>query len=455
MDSDTARTLFVFNVTSPEAHAEVRPLIAYLHGLDVFCIIHTTPHARVDEWKAMENTAVFVTPQVSPLLQPLLDAPFFFDLAVALAYARGLSPAQIDSPRNLAKSVTTTGAERRVVVEARSELHNVTLEQFAGSHRARAAWDPGAGGPSRAAYRATIALRAALSVIRDPLPARIGLGDDRHLLVVTDTEDTENGAHMAAAAWHELLGMDLAVYRRFISDLYRPPAGTAWLRLVRAGIVLTLRDAHTIALPADMSPLQLELLSAVYLTGLAVRLARQRELDVAAWQTGLAQIPFLVAGVLGDRALAGTVRDALAPYTGAGYDKFQIIGGGQDYAAAASMARSLRMRGFVAEELYTDSAWHGPLATVGGGDAEHDTLIVILATDPLFQAAALVDTQVYRTRDAPVFLVVPEGNETAAPVRGVEAGTVLSLPGCPRPFLPLVGAAFGEVLARQMAALAA
>lgn len=453
VDTDAARPLFVFNVTSPQAHAEARPLIAYLQGLDLFCIIHSTPHAFVAEWRDMPNTAVFETPQVSPHLQPLLDAPFFFDFAVALAYARDLTPAEIDSPRNLAKSVTTTGAERRSAVEARPELDNITLERFAHTQSAEAAWNARKGAPTRAAFAATVALRAALSVLGDPLPERLDLTDVRHLLVVSDTEATENGAHMAGVAWHELLDIDLVVYRRFISSLHQPAPDTAWLKIVRAGAVLALRDANTVALPADMSPLQLEMLSAVYLTGLAIRLARRRGQDVAAWQSGLAQMPFIIDGVLSDRQLATAVTAALGPYLSLGYDKVQIVGGGQDYAAAASMARSLRMRGFVAEELYTDSAWHGPLATVGGGDAEHDTLIIILATDPLFQAAALVDTQVYRTRNAPVVLVVPQGNEEAPTLRDVQANAIITLPPCPRPFLPLVNAAFGEVLARQMATL--
>lgn len=451
VDTDAARPLFVFNVTSPQAHAEARPLIAYLKGLDLFCVIHTTPHAFVSEWRDMPNTAVFETPQLSPHLQPLLDAPFFFDFAVALAYARQLSPAEIDSPRNLAKSVTTTGAERRSAVEARPELRNITLAQFAQSRSTPVAWDARKGAPTRAAFAATVALRAALSVLGDPLPERLDLTDERHLLVICDTEATENGAHMAAAAWQELLGIDLVVYRRFISSLHQPAPDTAWLKIVRAGAVLSLRDAHTVALPGDMSPLQLELLNAVYLTGLAIRLARRRGQDVTAWERGLAQMPLLVDEVLSDPALATKVTDALAPYLRVGYDKVQIIGGGQDYAAAASMARSLRMRGFVAEELYTDSAWHGPLATVGGGDAEHDTLIIILATDPLFQAAALVDTQVYRTRNAPVILLTPQGNEEAPTLRDVQASIVIAVPACPRPFLPLVNAAFGAVLARQMA----
>ncbi|MFW6069639.1 MAG: SIS domain-containing protein [bacterium] len=448
-ENDARRVLFVLNASTPAAHREAQAIISYLETLRVPCLIHCTPHERLAQWQALEEATVFVTPQASPPLQPLLDALFFFELAVGLGYARGLTAAQIDSPRNLAKSVTTTGAERRTAVEARRELQNVNLAQFARSKRGQDAWDAGRATPTRAALGATAALRTALSVLSDPLPTVLQLEPQQHLLVVTDTEATENGAQMAATAWQELLGMDLLVYRRFISRVQEPPPDTAWLRLVRAGIILTARDAHTIALPADLSPLQLELLSAVYLMGLAVRVARQRGGRLDDWQQGLAQMPLLLAEMMGSALLKERLHGALAPYMAAGYDKFQIIGGGQDFAAAASVARSLRMRGVVAEELYTDSAWHGPLATVGGPQPADDALIVILATDPLFQAASLVDAQVYRARQATVLLAVPAGNEQAATVRGVGAAGIVPLPACPRPFLPLVGAVFGHLLARE------
>jgi hypothetical protein len=391
---------------------------------------------------------------VSNLFQPLIDAPFFFDLAVALAYARGLSPEEIDRPRNLAKSVTTTGAERRAEVEARHEFHNVTLADFGSGRLAQAAWDSAKAQPSRAALRATVALRGAMAVISEPLPEGLALHhEDDHLIIVTDTEATENAAQMAAVAWQDLLGIDLTMYRRFISDLPEVTAGTGLLRLIRAGAVLSVRDAHTIALPTDLSPLQLELLAGVYLTSLAVRLARLRGTDTTLWEAGLAQLPLMIAEMLTDPALAQQVGAALSPFVCAGYDKAQIIGGGQDHASAHSIARSFRMQGFMAEALYTDSAWHGPLATVGGPDADHDTLIFILATDPLFQPAALVDTQVYRTRYAPVLLVVPEGNQDSPAVRGVEPSAVLTVPAVPRPFVPVVNVALGAVLTQEMTRL--
>jgi hypothetical protein len=367
-----------------------------------------------------------------------------------MAYARGLSPEEIDRPRNLAKSVTTTGAERRAAVEARRDFRNVSLSRFNDGRLARTAWDLVRSGPSRAALRATTALRAGVAVISEPLPEQFAFDHQAHLVVGTDTKATENAAYMAAAAWQELLDMDLTVYRRFISELPQVSPDTALLRIVRAGAVLAARDAHTVALPSDLSPLQLELLGAVYLIGMATRLARRRGVETRLWEAGLAQLPLVIAEMLADRSLTGAIKTTLNPFVEAGYDKAQIIGGGQDYASASSMARSLRARGFMAEALYTDSAWHGPLATVGGPDAEHDTLIVILATDPLFQATALVDTQVYRARNAPVLLVVPEGNQNLQAVRGVEASAVLAVPAVPRAFVPVINATFGELLSRHM-----
>jgi glucosamine 6-phosphate synthetase-like amidotransferase/phosphosugar isomerase protein len=187
--------------------------------------------------------------------------------------------------------------------------------------------------------------------------------------------------------------------------------------------------------------------------GLAIRLARHRGINSGEWEASLVQIPLLATTILGDRQLRAVLEGVLSPYVAAGYDKIQIIGGGQDHAAAASIACSLRSLGFLAEALYTDSAWHGPLATVGGPDADHDTLIVILATDPLFQAAALVDTQVYRTRNAAVILLVPEGNQDLQAVHAVDASAVVAVPAVPRAFLPLTNAIVGSILAEQFAHL--
>ncbi|MEJ2597627.1 MAG: hypothetical protein P8Z00_04800 [Anaerolineales bacterium] len=452
VEEDRWRTLFIINATSAESQRDAGPILHYLRDLGVFCLVHTTPHDELSAWQAIPSAVVFVSPKVSDLLQPLIDVLFFFDLAVDLAYARGLSPEEIDRPRNLAKSVTTTGAERRKDIEQRLEFNNPSLEEFASAPSASLAWDARAGGPTRAALRATIALRSALSVINEPLPVQLALDSPQHLLILCDDEATENAAHMASGSWQELLGLDVTVYRRFINELTSTPPGTALLRIIRAGAVLSIRDDRTIALPADLSPFQWELLGTLYLNALAVRLARQHGVDTHTWEIGLYRLPLLIEQVLSDTALQEAIDAALSPLLAAGYDKAQIIGGGQDFAAAHSIARSLRSRGFMAEALYTDSAWHGPLATVGGEDAEHDTLIVILATDPLFQAAALVDTQVYRTRHAPVLLVVPQGNQDLPGVRGVEASAILALPPVPRPLTPLINATLGEVLARQIAA---
>jgi glucosamine 6-phosphate synthetase-like amidotransferase/phosphosugar isomerase protein len=444
VEHDRHRTLFVINASSPEAQGEAQAVIHYLQALGLFCLIHTTVPELVGRWQRDGQSEVFISAQVSPALQPLVDAPFFFELAVALAYARGLSPEEIDRPRNLAKSVTTTGAEPREEVEARREFDNIDLPTFVQGAQLEA------GGPS---LRDALWLQGALAAINEPLPPELALDGARHLVAVTDVEATENGARMAAAAWQELMDIDLAVYRRYLPELPQVQPGTALLRFVRAGAVPAERAERTIALPSDLNPLQLELLTAVYLTGLAIRLARQRGQETGLWQAGLARLPRIIARLLADDDLARETAGALAPLVAAGYDKAQIIGGGQDYAAADSLARALRMRGFMAEALYTDSAWHGPLATVGGPGAEHDTLVIVLATDPLFQAVAMVDTQVYRVRGAHVILVVPAGNLERPAVRGVGAEAVLTVPPVPRPFTALVNAALGQVLADQMSQL--
>ncbi len=450
---DRQRTLFIINVTGQTEQREARAIIDYLRVLEVFCLIHTTPNPDVETWQAISTVEVFVSPYLSVLLQPLIDVLFFFDLAVAIAYARGLSPEEIDRPRNLAKSVTTTAAERRADIEIRPEFNNVTLANFDAGRLAQTAWDSVRGRPSRAALHATVAMRAALAHMTEPLPAGLAIGPDKHLIILTDAEATENAAQMAAVAWQRLLGIDFAVYRRFINDRPDIADDTALFRFIRAGALLHIVDPHTIALPVDMSPLQLELLASVYLMSLGVRLARQRGVDTTQWEAGLAQLPLVIDQIFSDSELVQNIAAVLSPYITIGYDKLQIIGGGQDFASARSIARSFRSWGFMAEALYTDSAWHGPLATVGGPDADHDTLIIILATDPLFQSAALVDTQVYRTRHASVMLVVPEGSQDSLTVRGVDPSAVLTVPSVPRPFVPLPNVALGAVLAQEMARL--
>jgi glucosamine 6-phosphate synthetase-like amidotransferase/phosphosugar isomerase protein len=450
---DRQRTLFIINATSEESRKEATTVISYLNALGVFCIVHTTPDQQSEPWRSFENVEIFQSPQVSEALQPLIDAPFFFDFAVAMAYGRGLSPREIDRPRNLAKSVTTTGAEKRSDVESRYEFTNISLEEFAWNGSSNKAWDANFKRPNRAALQASTSLRSALAVLSDPLPDRLALSPDEHLLLVTDSEATENAGQMARAAWVELLRLEITVFRRFLEELPLSSEGTKLIHLVRAGAILKVLDSETIALPTDISPLQLELLGTVYLIGLAVRLARERGVQTEIWERGIAALPLIVADILGNEIYSQAVGDILAPFLRDGYDKAQIIGGGQDFVAAASIARSLRSRGFMAEALYTDSAWHGPLATVGGPDAEHDTLMIILATDPLFQAAAMVDTQVYRARNAPVILVIPEGNQNLPAVKGVEASAILALPALPRPFLPIANVALGAVLAREMTRL--
>jgi glucosamine 6-phosphate synthetase-like amidotransferase/phosphosugar isomerase protein len=283
------RILFVVNASTPEAKTAVLPLLHYLQERNVPALLLCSATGFIGE--LAENC--FPVPMITAECQPLLDAIFFFELAVGLAYARGLSPGDVDRPRNLAKSVTTTGAERFSEVNGRPPFPVPALTDF----------DP------------------------DHLPALLG-------------------------------------------------------------------------------------------------------------------------NLVTNQQLATRITTDLSPFWQQGYDKWQIIGGGQDYAAAHIIARWLRQRGIMAEAQHTDSAWHGPLAAVGGPDANHDALVLVLALDPLFQATALVDTQVYRARNALVFLVVPQEYGTDAAVLGVDALAVWEVTAVPRPFTYLVGAALGKLLAQ-------
>jgi glucosamine 6-phosphate synthetase-like amidotransferase/phosphosugar isomerase protein len=451
--ADRQRTLFIINATSEKARKDAGPVIDTLHELGVFCIVHTISDAYPVAWRSFTNVEIFHSPQVSDMLQPLIDALFFFDFAVALAYARDLSPREIDRPRNLAKSVTTTGAERRAEVESRYEFININLEEFGNGQPGGGVWNANSGKPSRAALQVSASLRSTLAVLTESLPEGLGIVPDDHLILVADTEATENAGQMTRDAWADLLGLEITVYQHLLERIPPSGEGTKLIHLVRAGSILKVQDSETIALPEDISPLQAEMLGTVYLLGLAIRLARERGNRTEAWEHAIAGLPLIVADILENEEYSQKINVILKPFVRAGYDKAQIIGGGQDFAAAASVARSLRSCGFMAEALYTDSAWHGPLATVGGPDAEHDTLIIILATDPLFQAAAMVDTQVYRTRNAPVLLVVPEGNNDLPAVRGVGASAVLTVPALPRPFVPIANVALGAVLAREITRL--
>ncbi len=456
-EEDAERTLFVFNATDRQSHQKADALIRYLQALGVSCLVHTTPEAAGYRWQESATTTVFLSPSVADWLRPVIDSIFFLDLALALARARGLTAEEIDRPRHLVKSATTTAAARRSEIERQATFHNVSLEQFGSGRLAAVAWNAEAESPLPAALQATVALRADLAVIGEPPPSQLAItrryAECEQLILIADTQATESGLQMAALAWQELLGIGFAIRRLFYSGNPEIADEACWLRVIRAGAVLSVPDAHTVALPSDFTPLQLELMTAVYFSALAVRLARQAGRDCRHWEAGLAQIPLVLSAVFGSRRTAALFSHALAPFVQAGYDKVQIVGGGQDFASAISMARSLQLEGFMAEAVYTDSAWHGPLAVVGGPGANRDALVVILATDPLFQTSALLDTQVYRARNAPVMLVVPEGNEGLAVVRGVDATVVLPAPAVPRVFVPVVNAAIGSVLAQSMAAL--
>lgn len=449
VEEDRQRTLFLINATTPESINLARPLLDDLRSLGVFFLLHTVDIDGTQGWEGPPVCEVFSSPKTSAHFQPIIDALFFFDFAVALAYARDLSAREIDRPRNLAKSVTTTGAEERKQVEERQEFNNLTLDEFSQAGSQLRGETPHAlpGHPTAAT------LQGALSPLGHSRPGTLQVKAGEKLQFTAESEALEHAALMAQSTWEALLDLDVDVTRQTESKLEGRPHDIKTIHLQRSGSVPALQDDQVISFPADYSPLDVELSGALYLMSCAVRLARAAGIETDTWETALTRLPPLLSHLMMDERRVYKITQVLRPYLQQGYDKAQVIGGGQDYAAAKAVARSLRSAGFMAEALYTDSAWHGPLAAVGGPGADRDALVFIFATDPLFQPAAMVDTQVYRTRHAPVILILPEGNQDLAAVKGVDATAVLTVPQLPRPFTPLENGALGSMIANIMGRL--
>lgn len=435
--------LFIVNATSAATHRKAEPLLELLAASKLPYIVHTTSHERRAGWEQLPGAHLFASPQSLELLQPLIDAIFFFEVAVALAYARGLTPHEIDQPRNLAKSVTTTGAEPRSDVERRQDYLDISMAAFSARKGGRSRQRPG-DIQWRFILEGSQRSRPLEEVdrVRQQLE-EVEFRHFRRLLIVSEDVNLKYGTEIAASAWREITGTDLVGGPSSLLPV--EDAETAVVRLPA-------RDTPSPA-SKQVPPLAEPLVWAYHLIWLALE---QTEMPGGArdeWRAAVDRLPELVQEILEDEALAKGVEAALDPFVNAGYDKVQLIGGGQDHIAASHGARVLRRHGFLAEPLYTDSAWHGPLAAVGGPDAHHDALIVVLANDPLFQAAALVDTQVYRARHAPVLLLVPEGLGRSAGVAGSGATALFDIPPVPRPLSPFASIPFCHLLAQSISRL--
>ncbi len=143
------------------------------------------------------------------------------------------------------------------------------------------------------------------------------------------------------------------------------------------------------------------------------------------------------------------------------YDKVHVIGGGFAYADAHELSRLLRLNGIFAEPQLNDSAWHGPLAAVSPNPnkfADHanrkgvnldfatgdDILVIMLATDSRFYNSALLDSQVYNTRNGRIILVTKDKYVGLQGVNEVGASEIIGVPEVPNAFTPFINAVFAQ-----------
>jgi len=75
---------------------------------------------------------LYVVPRLHPTLQPMVDVIFFFKFAVALARCAGLTDVEIDSSRNLAKSVTVKGVSVPGIIYSMFKYANAIGAEYDG-----------------------------------------------------------------------------------------------------------------------------------------------------------------------------------------------------------------------------------------------------------------------------------------------------------------------------------
>jgi len=128
----------VVNATDTSRLDEAIQVIEELKARNVDFVVQTLDIASVQEdhyvrekigeiYRKAANF-VFAVPKVNTPLQGLIDSIFFFKYAVAISEASGLSSEEIDNSRNLAKSVTVSGAKE---VTRQAKSLPFTMEQYA------------------------------------------------------------------------------------------------------------------------------------------------------------------------------------------------------------------------------------------------------------------------------------------------------------------------------------
>ncbi len=509
---DNEKVMVIVNATDENRLEDMIWAIERLEALGIPYVVHTYSNqylSRILQLKGCEGY-VYVGNKVTKHLQSLIDAPFYFQLALALAKAKGIPPEgtpSIDVCRNLTKSVVVTGAEAQAELERQaSEFKPVTVGEFA-----QVEWQHGyqqymidmqhpvfETPDEEIIARQPMAAKALVDTsVRDTsvrieginaglLKARFGsrLDELKRIVILTDEEVTQNAASATQAYFENIFGVRAEVCRSHSVPQYIDKRNTLVIaigrsnrrhglrnnlsapvqRLHEQGVAIAViadafspafatgkLNAGSIVLSLDLDELSMYEASYIKLATLALKLSEIKGTGgLTEYIQAFKVVPYNMARAVQNRRLISDIKDVAGMFKQ--YSKVHIIGGAQAYATAQELARNLRRQGILAEAQYNDSAWHGPLAVVNPDTAappSENTLIIVLATDSNFKLSSLLDSQVYNTRNAKIVLIIQEGEEQIEGVNSVGAYKVITVPKAPNIFTNPSDVVFAQMLATE------
>ncbi len=135
--TESERVATIFNMTDPGTLDQFIKAIREVTDQGIQVVVQTfqkdnSHYAELQRMEQEGRIALFEVPRVRTTLQALVDAIFFFQFSIAFARSHGLTDPQIDNPRNLAKSVTVSGARSLEELVRNSATRVVKVDDITG-----------------------------------------------------------------------------------------------------------------------------------------------------------------------------------------------------------------------------------------------------------------------------------------------------------------------------------
>jgi len=488
----------IVNATDEARMQEAVALIKKLRDKGVNVVVQTYEGSHVETLRQYGVEDIYLTTEVHPVLQDLVDASFFFRLVHEMAMQKGMSDYDIDNCRNLAKSVTVSGAEQEEQIKKQAgQLEPLTVQAFTEQE------------PLEEAMAAQEPLTSVLSnLVRSLMPdnntlnladiqaSRIqevfdgNLQNLKNIVIVADSEPAYNAALSARNYFRSVLGRNVTVIRSNenlntkISDKNKTLVVTiteSEESALMPGVCQFLHDqgilniaiapqssmlyqsrissGGAIDMPLGLNEFQRYSVSNLNLMVLALKLAELNGKETTTDIQCLRRMPQVVSQALTNQGVGESMARTM-DYAQL-YDKVHVLGGGYAFADAQEWSRLLSLQGIHAEAQLNDSAWHGPLAAVDPDkekfadadnktgvnhefDTKGDTLVLGLGTDSRFYSSTLLDSQVYNTREGRITLFMQKKHSQLPVVQTVGASEVIPAVEVPDMLSSFVSAAVAQ-----------